>query len=366
MAANRPLHQLLFALILAFALQNSRPAVAQDAAYPFYLPLVRLETARPPGGGLSKWEAKQLYESDFLPHTQTGAGWTGDRATCQSGTLAPAFTEATLQLVNYFRAAAGVAPVTFDATLNSKAQEAALMFSVNRKLSHNPPSSWKCYSSGGAEAAGNSNASLFYDSSGDKDVAGIRGQMEDMGPGNTAVGHRRWILLSTTTVMGMGHVPSASDYPAGGALWVLPTAAQAAQTTAEQAAQTTAAATREPFVAWPPPGYVPWQALYLANPAYYASNPDQTRLRWSLQLWGARFDRATVTATLDGTAVPVQKVAHDNNYNQSIVFVPGIEYGWVADGREHTIAVRVANVIDAGGTRRDFTYDVILFDAAKD
>lgn len=322
------------------------------------MPIVRLSVDKPAGGGLGKQEAIQLYREYFLPHTTASAGWTGDYASCNAGTLSPAFTDAVLKLVNYFRIAAGVPEVRFDAGLSAKSQQAALMYSVNRALSHDPPHSWRCYTSGGAEAAGSSNASIFYSTSGDADVAGIRGQMEDMGGNNVEVGHRRWILLSTTSVMGMGHVPSNMPaYPAAGALWVLPTSASAAS-----GASVT---TREPFVAWPPAGYVPWQSLYLATRSYYESNPVESRLRWSLQLWGADFGSASVSVTLDGTPIPVQVLARVKEYNQSIVFLPAIDFGWVADGRDHALDVRVSNVKEAGGGRRDFAYTVYIFDAGS-
>ena len=39
-------------------------------------------------------------------------------------------------------------------TYNLKAQAAALMMSVNRALSHSPPSTWICYTPEGAQGAG--------------------------------------------------------------------------------------------------------------------------------------------------------------------------------------------------------------------
>ena len=75
--------------------------------------------------------------------------------TCDAGTTSAAFRDSVLLRLNYFRAMAGVpADVTFSDTYNAKAQQAALMMSVNNQLSHNPPTIWQCYTADGAEAAG--------------------------------------------------------------------------------------------------------------------------------------------------------------------------------------------------------------------
>src|SRR3546814_12342301 len=58
----------------------------------------------------------------------------------------------------------GLAPVPLSSTLNAGAQRAALIMSANGALSHHPTTSWKCYSSSGAAAAGKSNLALSYPS----------------------------------------------------------------------------------------------------------------------------------------------------------------------------------------------------------
>lgn len=117
---------------------------------------------------------------------------------------------------------AGVpAAVSLDAALSRKAQEAALLMMANEQLSHYPPADWKCYSSGGAEAAGRSNLSL-----GNKGAAAVASQMRDAGKGNGGAGHRRWLLYPHTRTMGAGDVDYLSEDP----FWCASAAASAPAT----------------------------------------------------------------------------------------------------------------------------------------
>ena len=110
----------------------------------------------------------------------------------------------------------GVPPVeSLKADYNQKAQAAALMMSVNGKLSHDPPSSWDCYSSDGKTGAGNSNLYL-----GVFGPDAISGYIYDPGSGNYPVGHRRWILYPQTKHMGTGDIPPVSGEWKSNALWV--------------------------------------------------------------------------------------------------------------------------------------------------
>lgn len=141
--------------------------------------------------------------------------WTGDVGTCNAGDTAAAFKDAVMLRINYFRAMAGVpAAVAWDPTYSTKAQAAALIMAANGSLSHDPPASWKCYSAEGDEAAGKSNLSL-----GRYGWDAISGYMEDWGPNNGYVGHRRWVLYPQTQTMGTGDIPPGSS-SAANALWV--------------------------------------------------------------------------------------------------------------------------------------------------
>ena len=82
---------------------------------------------------------------------------------------------------------AGLAPVTFSFTLNTRSQRTALIMSANRTLSHTPPMSWRCWNSSGATNAGVSNLALTYPRI---SSAGVVSQyLTDTGSHNRAVGH---------------------------------------------------------------------------------------------------------------------------------------------------------------------------------
>src|SRR5436305_6004134 len=101
--------------------------------------------------------------------------------------------------------------------------------------------------------------------------------------------------------MGTGAVPqsgpASAPYPAANALWVLDPSRYDARPE-----------TRDDFVAWPPPGYFPYQ---LSTP------------RWSFSYPGADFSNAAVTMTRDRAPVPVALEPYTAGYGEStLVWVP--------------------------------------------
>ena len=142
--------------------------------------------------------------------------WTGSHSACDPETTSADFLAAILRRINYFRAMAGVSnDVIFRNASNQKAQAAALMMSVNRDLSHDPPSNWTCYSDLGHSGAGSANLYL-----GRYGWDAIDGYIKDPGDGNYPAGHRRWILYPQTREMGTGDIPPVSGYPSAQALVV--------------------------------------------------------------------------------------------------------------------------------------------------
>ncbi|MCX8108124.1 MAG: CAP domain-containing protein, partial [Verrucomicrobiae bacterium] len=218
----------------------------------------------------SREEVRNFFNAVYAESENVDPEWTGDVSTCSSGTTSERFRNAVLLRVNWVRALAGVpAWVTFDHTYNTKAQQMALMLSANRAASHYPPPTWKCYTEDGAEAAANSNLAL-----GSYGPDAIVRYIEDFGSFNSAVGHRRWILYPQTRVMGTGDIPSNPHGPPSNTLWIL-----------DSYANQVRPATREPYVAWPPPGYVPYQVVFA---------------RWSFAYPKADFSAATVTMASNG------------------------------------------------------------------
>lgn len=117
---------------------------------------------------------------------------------CDAGAMDSDAIDDTLRRLAMFRWLAGLGPVDHDASNHSDWMECAHMMNVNNRLSHSPPSSWDCYTSGGASAAGSSNIALGYRTPG----AAIDGYMSDR---NTpSLGHRRWILGERLTSVQIG------------------------------------------------------------------------------------------------------------------------------------------------------------------
>jgi len=275
-----------------------------------------------------------FYSQIYLASEGIGVSWTGNHAACDPGTTHQEFRDAVVRRINYFRAMAGVpAEVKLKDEYNHKAQAAALMMSVNNRLSHTPTSDWQCYSSDGAQAAGSSDLYL-----GVYGPSAITGYMRDPGGGNYFAGHRRWILYPQTQEMGTGDIPPTSYSPAN-ALWVF-----------DSNMWNPRPSTREEFVAWPPPGYVPYQVVFA---------------RWSFAYAGADFSAATVTMTANGSGISVSVSTPVNGYGENtLVWIPmGLNdgAGWPKPQADTVYVVNVQNV-KINAQDRNFTYTVTVFD----
>jgi uncharacterized protein YkwD len=301
-----------------------------------------MELARFAGsGGLTvnpqnRAASRAFFNTHYLA-LDAAINWTGDRSDCKAGDTDLSFRDAVLLRLNYYRAMAGVpATVTFSDTYNAMDQQAALMMSVNAQLSHDPPATWTCYSADGDLAASNSNLAL-----GLFGRNAIDAYMKDPGSGNGFVGHRRWIFYPQTQIMGTGDLPFTDGWAAN-SLWVID----------YDHYSDPRPPTREEFVAWPPPGYVPYQVVFP---------------RWSFSYAGANFSSATVTMTQGGAAVPVVVEALTNGYGENtLVWIPlglGSSQSWPKPSRDTSYLVTISNIVIGTGTRT-FTYQVSVFDPA--
>lgn len=281
----------------------------------------------------SRESVMSLYASEYESGSDMPVTWTGSQSACNAGDIPAALRESTLRRINWFRAMAGVpANITFNATYNAHAQKMAMMISANGQLSHNPPSTWACFSNEGQLAARNSNLIL-----GAGGVESVDLYMWDYGSNNAAVGHRRWMLYPQTLEMGMGDVPQGGAYRASNTLWVIDTNTWKPRPN-----------TRDQFVAWPPPGFVPYTTIYP---------------RWSLSYPGADFTRAAVSMSLNGAAMPVRLEAVANGYGENtLVWIPnGLSDGarWPEPDSDQPVRVTVSNVI-VNGAARNFEYTVTI------
>ena len=145
---------------------------------------------------LDRASVQHLYNSVYLSSNGLKAQWNGDVVDCDAGNTSDEYKNAVLRRINFFRSMSGVdASIQFDPDSNRKARAARLMMSANDALSHHPPSSWKCYSADGDQAAGQSNLGL-----GTHGYAAMTLLMKDPGANNISVGHRRWINYPQTRV----------------------------------------------------------------------------------------------------------------------------------------------------------------------
>jgi len=108
--------------------------------------------------------------------------------------------------------------------------------------------------------------------------------------------------------------------------------------------------TREPYVAWPPPGYVPYLLVF-----------D----RWSFSYPGADFSSASVSMSRGGITVPVTLEPLASGYGEpTLVWIP-TDTGWgSAPASDITYNVSVRNVL-IGGSTMSFDYQVTVFDPGE-
>ena len=287
-----------------------------------------------------------FYQSVYLPSQNMSSGWTGNLAQGTAGATSQAFRDAVALRINYFRAMAGVpAAVTLSDAYNAEDQQAALMMSTNGQNSHNPSASWLNYTDAGADAAAHSN--LFLGLNG---PAAIDGYMQDAGDNNGFVGHRRWVLCPQTLTMGSGDVEGTTysllNAPAN-ALWVI-----------DDNYYNARPATRDGFVAWPPPGFVPYPLI---------------SARWSFSLPDVDFSQARVSMTKDGAALTVTQATLVDGYAENTLVWTPQDVTLTADNpsssvpveqQEPTFQITVSNVL-VNGTATSFSYAVRTFDPAQ-
>jgi hypothetical protein len=301
----------------------------------------------------SREEVRQFFRTIYSASENAPLGWTGSyNATdpvVAAGDISTAAKDAALLRINFFRAMAGVpAGVTLNSTYNASNQQAALMMSMNRELRHtNIPTTWLRYTVAGKDAAASSN--LAQGLNGANAITSL--MQDDDGKGtvvlgvNFRVGHRRWLLYPHTRQMGVGDVPGdGGAYVPVHANWILDTNAP-----------TTRPATREPYVAFPAPGFAPYQIVFP---------------RWSLSYPGATFAAATVTMTRNGAAIPVRLETQDP---VTIAGEPTLV--WVYDGlstestaghprptADITYGVTVTGIRVGTTTLPPIAYNVTVFD----
>ena len=293
--------------------------------------------------GSSREQVRQFYNAVYLASDGVPMDSSAITASCNAGTNSAAFLNAVLLRINWFRAMSGVpAAVTFSASENAEDQSAALMMSANNQLMHvGIPLSWTCFSSSGANAAADSNLAL-----GVNGPDAITGYIWDYGADNSQVGHRRWLLYPQTQVMASGDLPAQATYAAANATWIVDANYGGPRP-----------ATTAPYVAWPPPGYVPYPVVFP---------------QWSFALSNADLSAASVTMQSNGIPLSVVVQPYHRGYGDgedTLIWHPSAldptSYSTLFpfNGADTVYAITINNAQTNAGPQ-SFSYTVTVFDPA--
>jgi len=118
--------------------------------------------------------------------------------------------------INLMRRMVGVKTIKLKPLFNKRAQQAALITTLNG-LNHDPDKSALCWTKMGKTGAGNSNLSL-----GSVGAGAVTGYMDDSSNVQGAnVGHRSWLIDPFTRYMGVGQVDASGYGWGGGAIYVV-------------------------------------------------------------------------------------------------------------------------------------------------
>jgi len=296
----------------------------------------------------SREESRTFFKTVFAASEGVDMAWTGNytdtgNPVAAAGDTSQVFKDAVRRRINFVRAMVGVpATIVFNSTFSAKSQQAALIMSANNSLSHGPPNNWLFWTQDGFDAAGSSN--LAFGSAGPDSVVGY---INDHGGGNSAVGHRRWLLYPQTVTMGTGDVPGDGSFREANSIWVFD------ENFGGSRPDTRDSSGGQQFVAWPPPGHVPYSLVFP---------------RWSISIAGANFSGATVTMLRNGETIDAVKEPISTGSGEPTLV-------WVYDGLDATqsqfhprpsggdvtYSVSISG-ITVGGQAKSFNYDVTVFD----
>jgi hypothetical protein len=121
-----------------------------------------------------------------------------DIPACRAGRLQDAQVQLALDTLNAIRELHELAPVTLNPLTEQESNQAALMVAANGKLDHNPPASWRCFSTTGAKAMAKSLLSggvtapnIAFHTPAQDIIAWLT---DHTAVSSDSIGHRRWLL----------------------------------------------------------------------------------------------------------------------------------------------------------------------------
>ncbi|MFT5202347.1 MAG: hypothetical protein ACI9C1_001735 [Candidatus Aldehydirespiratoraceae bacterium] len=286
----------------------------------------------------------EAYVAEF-DRLEPASGYTGNPATCTPGTTSQEWRDSIVQRVNWYRAMAGVGPVSERAAYSSATQQASTMMAAEGSLSHEPDAGWACHTSIGDAAAGSSNLAL-----GINGIRAIDAYIRDPGSNNHSVGHRRTLLYPQLLEVGSGDVDGGDGFHPANTLHVFDDNLWGTRPGVRES---------QDFVAWPPAGYVP---------------AETTWGRWSFSLPGADFSAASVTVTDSLGVIQVQVLERIQGENPGDRIAPEPSIVWSVGGDTNSIqlpepvdgdecyGVTVSGVRLSGATQPDYRYSSCVID----
>jgi uncharacterized protein YkwD len=226
-----------------------------------------------------------------------------DIAACQPGVLKPEVGARVLATLNDIRAHHRLPAVTYASAEEPAVQQSALMMAANGQLSHTPPTSWLCYTSAGATAAGQSNIYLGMGSglryTRDSDIMiGWLTDTNNLVANN--IGHRRWLLYPFLATISYGRAAGryqTSNRADGASIKVI------------NSAQNTAGPLPD-YVAYP---FEDYPARYYENGALLSFGVIANKTS-NFANSGVNFSAATISVRVrGGAALTVSNVSYDND-----------------------------------------------------
>lgn len=241
--------------------------------------------------------------------------WNGSIGGCRPGEVSEEIQEKIQQRINYFRRNAGIPEVVLHPDLNEHCQKAALMMEANKKLDHDPPKTWRCYTKDGAYAA---RVGLLTQDA--NTAIAVTSFMADQQ--NPSVGNRRWMLYPNGEFFGHGSTENFA------VIWAV-----------DDSGRTDSATYEKQFVSWPPEGYTPSKMVFN---------------HWSFSLY-RDLKGATVTMTDNGKTVPVKMQPLVEGYGMpTLVWTPEINLRELDKPTDYIVTVRLSD-------GRQYRYSVGVF-----
>jgi len=280
--------------------------------------------------------------SDFLSSVALLYSAQPNIAACQAGTLKAEVGARVLATLNDIRAHHRLPAVTYAPADEPAVQQSALMMAANGALSHFPPSSWNCYTSAGATAAGQSNiylgtGGLRY--SQDADI--LIGWLTDTN-NITAnnIGHRRWLLYPFLSTIAYGRVAG---------VWQTNNRADGASIKVINSTQNTAGPLPD-YVAYP---FEDYPARYFENGALLSFGVIANKSSNFGSNQQVNFSGATIAVRVrGGAALTVSNISFDN---EGYGLPNNLQWSVSGLTANTTYDVTISNVV-VGGAARNYSY----------